>query len=585
LILHFGTHVAGGRSDMWFFTWNIWWSTQSIAQGESPFFTPLLYYPQGASTMFTTLLLPATIFFPLLDSWVSLIPYYNSVILFGFWSSALTAYVLALYLTGSIPASFLAGLIYGFIPYRVEHAAGHPDIVMGAWLPLFLLCVLALMRSTSFLKQMAFGLAAGGCAVLGILTRPELTIAAFYMLPVLLLSGVGAKKALSWTRAAGWLAAVCLWTGALGAPYLIPFYRSGPVPKHRGFEKFQIRRGVDAASFVFPPCGGFLRSPCAHDAPLGRSGFLGYTQVALLGWAVVVMGRRRDWRFWFCSGLFFSLVSLGPTLVWQDRPSGLPLLYPFLPGIAEGRAPNRFFAVAALCFAVASALAWGLLVRKLGRPARAAGTVIVAVALLFEYVRIPFPVVRPRVSAFYRHIAKSEDRFGLVEIPNHSRSYDKLYMYYQTIHGKPIHAGHLSRVPEGTFRYIHSVPLLNFLAQDGRSEERLPEVFEVSRDLRVLERDGFRYFIFHKKFHEPMFGKVFRLNGAPSDERRSLKLPSRNTVEKRALRAIRNAIGPPQYEDDLLIVFDLRRTPRGPVELRALGDGLRRSRASGRPSD
>ena len=44
-----GTHLAGGRSDLWVHQWTFWWVKKAIAEGHNPFYTHLLFHPQGVS--------------------------------------------------------------------------------------------------------------------------------------------------------------------------------------------------------------------------------------------------------------------------------------------------------------------------------------------------------------------------------------------------------------------------------------------------------------------------------------------------------------------------------------------------------
>ncbi|MFA6048896.1 MAG: hypothetical protein WC792_03045 [Candidatus Micrarchaeia archaeon] len=64
---------------------------------------------------------------------------YNLAILLAFFFSATGAYLLALYLTRNGPASFLAGLAYGFSPYVLGHSLQHLGLVQVMFFPLVLL--------------------------------------------------------------------------------------------------------------------------------------------------------------------------------------------------------------------------------------------------------------------------------------------------------------------------------------------------------------------------------------------------------------------------------------------------------------
>ena len=44
-----GTHLAGGREDLLIHQWTFWWVREALAQGENPFYTTYLYFPDGVS--------------------------------------------------------------------------------------------------------------------------------------------------------------------------------------------------------------------------------------------------------------------------------------------------------------------------------------------------------------------------------------------------------------------------------------------------------------------------------------------------------------------------------------------------------
>ena len=66
---------------------------------------------------------------------------YNVVVLATFPLAALFAYLLALRLTGSRQASWLAGLLYAFAPFHIAQSAYHPHGAQTQWLPLYLLAL------------------------------------------------------------------------------------------------------------------------------------------------------------------------------------------------------------------------------------------------------------------------------------------------------------------------------------------------------------------------------------------------------------------------------------------------------------
>src|SRR5687768_1234026 len=55
LVTTLGTEVIGG-GDVWQHIWNLWWVKEALVEGPTnPYFTDLLYYPDGVGLYFHTL--------------------------------------------------------------------------------------------------------------------------------------------------------------------------------------------------------------------------------------------------------------------------------------------------------------------------------------------------------------------------------------------------------------------------------------------------------------------------------------------------------------------------------------------------
>jgi hypothetical protein len=84
--------------------------------------------------------------FPLLAAGASAVLNYNVLLLLGMFSSALSAWALARYVTGDPLASTAAGVVYAFLPWRMEQIP-HLQFQWGAFLCLALLFLLRYLES------------------------------------------------------------------------------------------------------------------------------------------------------------------------------------------------------------------------------------------------------------------------------------------------------------------------------------------------------------------------------------------------------------------------------------------------------
>ena len=86
------------------------------------------------------MLLPAMTTAPFLAAGMHPVAAYNLVMVLSFIASAFAMYLLAEQLTGSPAAAFVAGLLFGFYPYRFEHYS-HFELQMTYCMPLALLAL------------------------------------------------------------------------------------------------------------------------------------------------------------------------------------------------------------------------------------------------------------------------------------------------------------------------------------------------------------------------------------------------------------------------------------------------------------
>ena len=203
-----------------------------------------------------------------------------------------------------------------------------------------------------------------------------------------------------------------------------------------------------------------------------RDLFLGYTVLAVAAWGVWHWRRDRRVLFWAFTAILIWLLSLGPVLqvlgkqVFTSFLVKIPLPYLLLyklPLFSIMRTPARFTVLVMLALAVlvAYALARGRgavqgneVVEAAGarrwyrfaggNPFSAVAALVVPVLVLFEFAAV-YPMVPPGWNVpIYQKIAAEPGNFALLELP--IRPFGD-YMAYQTIHGKPIIGGYLSRLP------------------------------------------------------------------------------------------------------------------------------------------
>ncbi len=209
--------------------------------------------------------------------------------------------------------------------------------------------------------------------------------------------------------------------------------------------------------------------------PSERVLFLGYSVLALAAWGLWRLRRDRRVLFWSMTAFMAWVLSLGPVLQVlgkrQFTAFGVEVPLPYLllyklPLFSIMRTPARLtvLVMLALAILVAFSLAPLLASRKTSdRDDTASAEVLTAqstkwwpvgrqavialavpVLILFEFMPV-FPMVPPGWNVpIYTKIASEPGNFALLELP--IRPFSD-YMAYQTVHGKPIIGGYLSRQP------------------------------------------------------------------------------------------------------------------------------------------
>jgi hypothetical protein len=233
-----------------------------------------------------------------------------------------------------------------------------------------------------------------------------------------------------------------------------------------------------------------------------RTPYLGYSVLllALVG-ASVAAPRSRAWTI---MAVILILFALGPILrVNGQLLPQIPMPYRLVennPLMRLLRQTDRINVLLGLPVGILAGFGMAAVRRWLKRPSLyllLAG--VFALLILGEYASFPFPQSSADVPDWLIARRDDPDDYAIVHLPNHLFGHNKYYMYYQTVHGKPLANGKVARVPREALAYWESVPLL-----DGLQDVEAIQInrADVSRQLQLLHDAGFRYLIIHKNLSE-----------------------------------------------------------------------------------
>ncbi|MCK4471357.1 MAG: hypothetical protein KAW49_06175, partial [Anaerolineae bacterium] len=98
------------------------------------------------------------------------------------------------------------------------------------------------------------------------------------------------------------------------------------------------------------------------------------------------------------------------------------------------------------------------------------------------------------VSPFYEQLAMEVGDFAIAPLPS-TRQKAKYFMYYQTIHGKKIVGGVVSRTPREATRFMEEHELIWSLCTTWAVDS---EITDISRQFDRLAEVDIRYLVLHK---------------------------------------------------------------------------------------
>jgi hypothetical protein len=439
------TRIAQDPGDPLLNTWILWWNTQAVPFTEK-WWNPPIFFPARGALAYSEHLFGIAVFTtPLQLVGLNPIGAYNVALILSSWLSATFAFLLARRLTGSLMAGIIAGIAFGFAPYRIGHLS-HLQVLTAQWMALALFAMHSYLDDRRRRWLLLFAVA----WLLQALSN------GYYLLFFPVLIGAWIVWFVRWrTDPAPGIALAA--TLALSSLLLLPSllkYREVHAAAGLG------RQRGEMVLFSATP-GSFLRMvdpwrfwPFVEPRTQEDFLFPGMTCVLLVVVAAVVARRRTRLRaavarrsplmFYALVTLFMWWLALGPAP--EEHPL-LGLVKPytalaFLPGFNGLRAPSRFAMLGCLTLSVAAALAY---VRLKARTARwKSGVAALILAGLFVDASMgAVPLIAPPA-----RVAMPEMRgVAVLELPADEPTVATGAMFRQISHRLPLISGYSGHSP------------------------------------------------------------------------------------------------------------------------------------------
>lgn len=338
---------------LWFFAW---WP-HALGHGLNPFFTHLIFAPEGFNLTWTVsmpgpslLLAPITLTLGDVATW-------NAIMFGAPVVAAWTAYALCRHLCGAALPAFVGGYVFGFSPYVLSQMQGAPQLALVGLLPLLVLLVIRHVEGSLSDRRFVAGVGAVIAAQLLVSTEILATTAFFGAVTLAVAWLRLPERRAALRRTAGRLAIACAGAAVVVSPvlyYLLFGHRT--LPEH-ALEAFP----ADLLSLVVP--GALLAASPGRvgDAVPGWAtdgAYLGVPLLVLVGLFAWRQRRNRAAQVLLAAFAAAAVFGLGRTLVVGGHDTHVPMPWtPFaeLPFLRYA-IPLRFTLYAFLAAAVIVAL-------------------------------------------------------------------------------------------------------------------------------------------------------------------------------------------------------------------------------------
>ncbi|MFA4872551.1 MAG: hypothetical protein WC659_01295 [Patescibacteria group bacterium] len=496
-------------ADGLFVAWALDWDTDFLRHPHTSLFNAPIFAPYANTLAYSEHFLGAAIMmFPLTVITDDPTGSVAILVVLSTWLTGLATYMLARNLGAGTAGAYLAGVIAGFAPTRLNHAPGHLHMLMLWWIPL---CLLALnkyrmTRSPAWLFFLGLCVVAQGlCSMHGLLL-------------LLIALGVAAaaygrneRSAWLWRLKAAVAAVIAL---AVLSPVIIPYLNLAGDQHFTRPLREQMVFAPALVDLLVPPV--FLSQVDRENnvapglAPLLLFALGTY---ALCRWDSERCVAQRMVFAFFLLMLAGIVLALGPEMrVLKD--GGLSFAGPYgilryIPGFSGIRAVGRFAQLALLGLATYVGLTWQAVTVRLARWQKTAVTLIAFVFLLGEFF-----ITAPRAYAvpdgFDRSrpvdiwLAQRAEGCTIAELPfddiRTQENKSVLYMYLARHHGKRMVNGYSGYAPAG-------YSILERYANGSDEAEAIP----------LLQQLGADYVIVHPSFYSGLRGEeiVSRFNTDP----------------------------------------------------------------------
>lgn len=486
---HLADHVFE-KGDTLLTTWILSWDCHALTTNPFSLFDANIFYPTQKSLTFSEHMLGnLPLFAPVYALSGNPVLGLNVVVFLSFVLSGWLMFLLVHYLTRNFCSAIIAGTIYAFAPIRFSQL-GHMQLLSLEWLPLAFLFLDQWLRTKRFKYWCCFTVFLS----LQLLVSYYLAYMSLIALGIYLTTSFLLERKLFEKRTWTSLSATVIVVATLLIPLSLPYWESHRTNILPDYLNFSIVTSADPLKSYLTVPGGSIYQPLlgrfrSKDYGWEKTLFPGSLPVVLilLGGILFYRFRGSSWQLESLAPAFVThprilmlnsslitlsayLLSLGPYLTINDKPTTIPLpyllLYKILPGFSSLRVPARFGLMVMFGLSILAGLSALVVLRQIrclqGRQ-MAFGAVCLLI-LLWEFNVSPLPVypiqTGAQVPPVYHWLARHGEHKALLELPFGNTTINVQYVYFSIYHWLPLVNGYSGYFPP-SFKYIQDVTRLH----------------------------------------------------------------------------------------------------------------------------
>ena len=350
-------HLDQSSMDPNFYTWCLRWWPYSLGHAHNPLFAHVIEAPAGHSLAWVTTVPPIALLATPITLIAGPVLAFNFVTAIALPLAAWAAFVLCRRLTRQFWPALIAGAVFGFSAYQMNHVtAGQLNLIYSLLLPILGYLVVRWHEGSIGVRTFVIvaGLLMAVQFYLFVETFADLTaILAVSLIFGIALAGKAGRPAM--LRLAKHLSLAYGIAIVLALPYL-GYALTTKTPTLKTVTE------LDVASLVLPRpknAGGFawLQHLASGPHPISAAGYIGIPLLVVVVILAVTRWSSRFVRFLTCMLVFIIVASLGRTLYVEGHQIvGLPWSPVWNLPIVRNAYPSRLMLFAYLLLAVATAL-------------------------------------------------------------------------------------------------------------------------------------------------------------------------------------------------------------------------------------